>query len=55
MSIYTEFYSGILAKGYTESEIRDSCKRHQTRTVPDWFDGTYAEYLDEMHDFLNGL
>ena len=55
MSIITEFYSGLLDKGYTEREIRESCKRHQQRVAPDWFNGTYAEYLDAMHDYLNGL
>ena len=55
MSVISEFYSGLLDKGYTEREIRESCKRHQERVAPDWFNGTYAEYLDSMHDFLNGL
>jgi len=55
MSKITEFYSGLLDKGYTEREINESCKRHQQRVAPDWFNGTYAEYLDSMHDFLNGL
>jgi len=55
MSTITEFYSGLLDKGYTEREIRESCKRHQQRVAPDWFNGTYAEYLDSMHDYLNGL
>ena len=55
MSTITEFYSGLLDKGYTEREIRESCKRHQERVAPDWFNGTYAEYMDEMHDFLNGI
>ena len=55
MSTITEFYSGLLDKGYTEREIRESCKRHQQRVAPDWFNGTYAEYLDHMHDYLNGL
>ena len=55
MSTITEFYSGLLDKGYTEREIRESCKRHQQRVAPDWFNGTYAEYLDAMHDYLNGL
>ena len=55
MSKITEFYSGLLDKGYTEREINESCKRHQQRVAPDWFNGTYAEYLDSMHEFLNGL
>ena len=55
MSKITEFYSGLLEKGYTEREINESCKRHQQRVAPDWFNGTYAEYLDAMHDYLNGL
>ena len=55
MSVITEFYSGLLDKGYTEREIRESCKRHQERVAPDWFDGTYKEYIESMHDFLNGI
>ena len=55
MSKITEFYSGLLEKGYTEREINESCKRHQQRVAPDWYNGTYAEYLDAMHDYLNGL
>ena len=55
MSTISEFYSGLLEKGYTEREINESCKRHQHRVAPDWFNGTYAEYLDHMHDYLNGL
>ena len=55
MSTISEFYPQQLQKGYTEREIQDSCKRHLDRTPPAWFNGTYAEYLDEMHDFLNGL
>ncbi len=54
MSVITEFYSGLLDKGYTEREIRESCKRHQERVAPDWFNGTYQEYIESMHDFLNG-
>ena len=55
MSVITEFYSGLLDKGYTEREIREASKNHQTRTAPDWFNGTYEEYLESMHYFLNGL
>ena len=55
MSVITEFYSGLLDKGYSEREIRESAQRHQQRVAPDWFNGTYAEYMDEMHELLNGL
>ena len=55
MSKITEFYSGLLEKGYTEREINESCKRHQQRVAPDWFNGTYTEYIESMHDYLNGL
>ena len=55
MSVISEFYSGLLDKGYSEREIRESAQRHQQRIAPDWFNGTYEEYLDSMHDFLNGL
>ena len=55
MSTISEFYSGLLDKGYSEREIRESAQRHQQRVAPDWFSGSYEEYLDHMHDFLNGL
>ena len=55
MSTISEFYSGLLDKGYSEREIRESAQRHQQRVAPDWFNWTYQEYLDHMHDFLNGL
>ena len=50
-----EFFPSLLQKGYSVREINESCKRHQERVAPDWFNGTYAEYMDEMHEFLNGL
>ena len=50
-----EFFPSLLQKGYSVREINESCKRHQERVAPDWFNGTYQEYLDEMHDFLNGI
>ena len=55
MSIISEFYGGLLEKGYTEREIRESAQKHSQRGAPDWFNGTYSEYLDHMHDFLNGM
>ena len=55
MSKITEFFPQLIQKGYTEREIQDSCKPHQQRKPPAWFNGTYAEYMNEMHDFLNGL
>ena len=50
-----EFFPSLLQKGYSVREINESCKRHQERVAPDWFNGTYAEYMDEMHEFLNGI
>ena len=55
MSKITEFFPQLIQKGYTEREIRESCKRHQQRVAPDWFNGTYTEYIESMHDYLNGL
>ena len=58
MSVISEFYGGLLDKGYTEREIRESCKKHQTRSVPDALQdrySTYEEYLEGISDFLNGL
>ncbi len=50
-----EFFPSLLQKGYSVREINESCQRHKDRVAPDWFNGTYAEYMDEMHEFLNGL
>ena len=50
-----EFFPSLLQKGYSVREINESCKRHQERVAPDWFNGTYAEYMDEMHELFNGL
>ena len=55
MSTISEFYGGLLDKGYTEREIRESAQKHSQRVAPDWFNGTYSEYLDHMLDFLNGM
>ena len=55
MSIISEFYPSLIQKGYTEREIRESAQKHSQRVAPDWFNGTYEEYLDAMHDFLNGI
>ena len=55
MSVISEFYSGLLDKGYSEREIRESAQRHQQRIAPDWFNGTYEEFLSSLHDFLHGL
>ena len=55
MSTISEFYSGLLDKGYSEREIRESAQKHSQRVAPDWFNGTSEEYLDHMHEFLNGL
>ena len=50
-----EFFPSLIQKGYTVREINESCQRHQKRVAPDWFNGTYSEYMDAMHEFLNGL
>ena len=50
-----EFFPSLIQKGYTVREINESCQRHQQRVAPDWFNGTYSEYMDAMHEFLNGL
>tara|TARA_B100001113_G_scaffold343006_1_gene329851 strand:- start:105 stop:272 length:168 start_codon:yes stop_codon:yes gene_type:complete len=55
MSTISEFYSGLLDKGYSEREIRESAKKHSQRVAPDWFQGSYEDYLESMHDFLNGI
>ena len=55
MSTISEFYSGLLDKGYSEREIRESAQKHSQRVAPDWFQGSYEDYLESMHDFLNGI
>ncbi len=55
MSTIKEFFPSLIQKGYTEREIRQSCQRHLKRQPPEWYNGTYQEYMDDMSDFLNGL
>ena len=53
---FTEFFPQLQQKGYTLRECvhgKGSTKPAQVK--PDWFNGTYEEYKDQMHEFLNGL
>ena len=58
-SVIREFYPNLLQKGYTCSEIRQgSSKTSEVKEVPDWAKSrydTYDEYLDGLHDFMNGM
>ena len=54
----SEFYPQLIQKGYTEREIRESAPKVQT--APAWWvaknpNGSYEDYLEDLHDFLNGL
>ena len=53
-----EFFPSLLQKGYTVREINESCKSHLKREVPDQFKdrySTYEEYMEAIHDYMNGL
>ena len=55
-SNFQEFFPQLSQKGYTLRECvhgKGSTKPAQVK--PDWFNVTYEEYPDAMHDFLNGL
>jgi len=57
-STLNEFFPSLIQKGYTASEIRESCQKHLKREVPDSFKdrySTYAEYMEAIHDYMNGL
>ena len=58
-SVIREFYPNLLQKGYTCQEIRQgSSKTSEVKEVPDWAKSrydTYDEYLDGLHDFMNGM
>jgi len=57
-STLNEFFPSLLQKGYTAREIRESCQKHLKREVPDQFKdrySTYAEYMEAIHDYMNGL
>ena len=58
MSVISEFYPQLIQKGYTEREIRESSPKVQT--APAWWvarnpNGSYEDYLEDLHDFLNGI
>ena len=57
-STLNEFFPSLIQKGYTASEIRQSCNDHKNRQVPDSFKdrySTYEQYLEAISDFMNGL
>tara|TARA_B100000214_G_scaffold97927_1_gene68184 strand:+ start:234 stop:392 length:159 start_codon:yes stop_codon:yes gene_type:complete len=49
-SSFNEFFPQLSQKGYTLKECAKPVK-----TKPDWFNGTYEEYCDAIHDFMNGM
>ena len=50
-----EFFPSLIEKGYTVQEINESCKRHQERVAPDWFNGSYKEYIEAVCEYVDGL
>ena len=55
-SNFTEFFPQLQQKGYTLREcVHGKGSTKPAQVPPDWFNGTYEEYTEQMHDFLNGL
>lgn len=57
MSTIKEFYPQLLQKGYTEREVRQNFHpivKEVPNEFQDRFD-TYEEYLEHLHDYLNGI
>ena len=55
-SNFTEFFPQLQQKGYTLREcVHGKGSTKPVQVAPDWFKGTYEEYTEQMHDFLNGL
>ena len=53
---FQEFFPQLSQKGYTLREcVHGEGSTKPAQVKPDWFNGTYEEYTDAMHDFLNGL
>ena len=50
-----EFFPSLIEKGYTVQEINESCKRHQERVAPDWFNGSYKKYIEAVCEYVDGL
>ena len=48
---YLEQYG--VSKGYSVRELHES-KVNQTKSYPDRFD-SYEEYIDALHDYINGM
>ena len=48
---YLEQYG--VSKGYSVRELHES-KVNQTKSYPDRYD-SYEEYIDALHDYLNGM
>jgi len=50
-TLLNEFYPQFAQKGYIASEVS---KPDTSKSFPDRYD-SYEEYMDAMHEFLNGL
>jgi len=52
-----EFYPQLVQKGYTLREVNQS---QPVQKVPQWYlnrypEASYDEYINELHEYLNGL
>ena len=52
-----EFYPQLAQKGYTLREVNQS---QPVQKVPQWYlqrypEASYDEYINELHEYLNGL
>ena len=54
-TLINEFFPSLIQKGYTVQEINESCQRHKQRVAPDWFNGSYKEYIEAVRDYCDGL
>ena len=55
-SNFKEFFPQLQQKGYTLREcVHGQGSQTPAQVKPEGFNGSYDEYVDAMHDFLNGL
>ena len=55
-SNFTEFFPQLQQKGYTLREcVHGKGSTKPAQVPPDWFNGTYEEYTEQIHEYMNGL
>ena len=55
-SNFTEFFPQLQQKGYTLREcVHGKGSTKPAQVPPDWFNGTYDEYKEQIHEYMNGL